>query len=80
MIIDLAKRGCLHSSTSPQQKSELAVALMSSKSIEEIATERGVKIPTLRTRFEVCLPRLAPKSQRHLVRLLGTIPQMEDEG
>ena len=61
-------------------ESELAVALMSSKSIEEIATERGVKIPTLRTQLRSMFAKTGTENQRHLVRLLGTIPQMEDEG
>lgn len=61
-------------------ESELAVALMSSKSIEQIATERGVKIPTLRTQLGSMFAKTGTDNQRDLVRLLGSIPQVREEG
>jgi DNA-binding CsgD family transcriptional regulator len=60
-------------------ESELAVALMSSKSIEEIAAERGVKMPTLRTQLASMFAKTGTDNQRDLVRLLGTIPQVQGD-
>lgn len=60
-------------------ESVLALALMSSKSIDEIAVERGVKIPTLRTQLASMFAKTGTDNQRDLVRLLGTIPQVQSD-
>ena len=60
-------------------ESELAIALMSPKSIEEIAAERGVKIPTLRTQLGSMFAKTGTDNQRDLARLLGSIPQIESK-
>jgi DNA-binding NarL/FixJ family response regulator len=60
---------------SPAQAA-LAMGLYEGKSFEDIATERGVKISTLRTHFAEVLARTGSKSLRDLVRRLGTIPPL----
>ena len=60
-------------------EAELAVALMSSKSVDEIAAERSVKISTLRTQLGSMFAKTGVVNQRDLVRLIGNIPQVRVE-
>lgn len=58
---------------SPTQ-ADIALALYDGKAPEQIATERGVAISTLRTHLTAIFTRTGSESQRDLVRLLGTLP------
>jgi DNA-binding CsgD family transcriptional regulator/PAS domain-containing protein len=58
---------------SPTQ-AEIALGLHDGKTPEQIASERGVAISTLRTHLAEIFLRTATESQRDLVRLLGTLP------
>lgn len=60
---------------SPAQAT-LAIGLYEGKSFEQIASERGVKVTTLRTHFAEVLSRTGSRSLRDLVRLLGSIPPL----
>jgi DNA-binding CsgD family transcriptional regulator len=46
------------------------------KSLEEIATERSVKITTVRTRLARLFARAGAESQRDLVRLIALLPPL----
>lgn len=60
---------------SPTQAS-IALAIFSSKTPEEIAAERGVRISTLRSHLAEIFARTGVESQRELVRLLGLLPPL----
>lgn len=57
-------------------EAELAISLLTSKSVEQIASERKVKMPTLRTQLRNIFAKTGTENQRDLVRLLGSIPQV----
>jgi DNA-binding CsgD family transcriptional regulator len=58
---------------SPAQAS-VALAIFNGKSPDEIASERGNRISTLRTHLAEIFLRTGTENQRDLVRLLGTLP------
>jgi DNA-binding CsgD family transcriptional regulator len=58
---------------SPTQAA-IALALHAGKSPEQIATERGVQISTIRTHLAEIFARTAAENQRDLVRLIGLLP------
>jgi DNA-binding CsgD family transcriptional regulator len=62
---------------SPTQAS-IALRIYNGKSPEEIATERGIKISTLRTHLAEIFYRTGVESQRDLIRLLGSLPPLRD--
>jgi DNA-binding CsgD family transcriptional regulator len=60
-------------SLSPTQAA-VALDLYGGKSPEQIATERGVRISTLRTHLAEIFARTGAENQRDLVRLIGLLP------
>ena len=58
---------------SPTQAA-VALDLYGGKSPEQIASERGVRISTLRTHLAEIFARTGAESQRDLVRLIGLMP------
>lgn len=60
-------------SLSPTQAA-VALDLYAGKSPEQIATERGVRISTLRTHLAEVFARTGAENQRDLVRLIGLLP------
>ena len=58
---------------SPAQ-AQIALAVYSGKTPEEIALQRGIKISTLRTHLAEIFARTGAESQRELVRLLASMP------
>lgn len=57
-------------------ESALAAALLTPGSLEAIAAERGVSMTTVRTQLRSIFAKTGTESQRDVVRLLGTIPQL----
>jgi DNA-binding CsgD family transcriptional regulator len=64
---------------SPTQAS-IALAIFEGKSPEQIAIERGVRMPTLRTHLSRIFAQTGAENQRDLVRLLGMLPPLRGEG
>ena len=64
---------------SPAQ-AQIALALFNGQSPEEIATERGVRITTLRSHLAEIFLRTGAETQRDLMRLLGTLPPLRQRG
>jgi DNA-binding CsgD family transcriptional regulator len=52
----------------------LAVGLASGKRIEDIAEERGVRMPTLRTQMRGILHKTGTRRQADLIRLIVGLP------
>ena len=57
-----------------QAQTELCRALAAGRTFEDIASERGVAVSTMRTHFANLLSRTGTKNLRDLLRLLGTLP------
>lgn len=54
----------------------LALSLLTSRSLEEIAADRGVSMATVRTQLRGVFAKTGTENQRDLVCLLGRIPQL----
>ena len=52
----------------------LAVALVAGKRLEDIAEERGVRMPTLRTQLRAILDKTGTRRQADLMRLIVGLP------
>ncbi len=63
---------------SPAQAA-IALAIFDGKAPEEIATERGVAVSTLRTHLAEIFVRTGAENQRDLVRLLGMLPPVRTQ-
>ncbi|HEY6578362.1 MAG TPA: PAS domain-containing protein, partial [Rhizomicrobium sp.] len=60
-------------------QAEIALAIYGGKTPEQIATDRGVAISTLRAHLAQIFLRTGTESQRDLVRLLGTLPPVRTQ-
>jgi PAS domain-containing protein/DNA-binding CsgD family transcriptional regulator len=58
----------------------LAVALVAGKRLEDIAEERGVRMPTLRTQMRAILDKTGTDRQADLMRLLAGLPAVRTPG
>lgn len=54
----------------------IAIAIFNGQSPEDIASERGIKISTVRTHLADIFLRTRTKTQRDLIRLLGSLPPL----
>ena len=55
-------------------EAQLAVGLLAGKRLEQIAADRGVKLPTVRNQLRAVLAKTATGRQAELVRLLASLP------
>jgi DNA-binding CsgD family transcriptional regulator len=58
----------------------LAVALVAGKRLEDIAEERGVRMPTLRTQMRAILDKTGTDRQSALMRLMVRLPAVRTTG
>jgi DNA-binding CsgD family transcriptional regulator len=63
-----------------QAEACLAVALVAGKRLEEIAEERGVRMPTLRTQPRAILDKTGTRRQADLMRLIVGLPALRTPG
>jgi DNA-binding CsgD family transcriptional regulator len=57
-------------------QSSIAAAIFNGRSPEDIATARGIKISTVRTHLADIFLRTKVKTQRDLIRLIGSLPPL----
>jgi DNA-binding CsgD family transcriptional regulator len=55
---------------------EIAIAIFNGQSPEDIASERGIKISTVRTHLTNIFMRTRAKTQRDLIRLIASLPPL----
>jgi DNA-binding CsgD family transcriptional regulator len=58
----------------------LAVALAGGKRLEDVAEERGVRMPTLRTQLPAVLDKTGTRRQADLMRLIVGLPAVRSPG
>lgn len=59
-----------------QTQASIAIAIFQGQSPEEIASERGIRISTVRTHLAAVFQRTRSKTQRDLIRLIGSLPPL----
>jgi DNA-binding CsgD family transcriptional regulator len=59
-----------------QTQASIAIAIFQGQSAEEIASERGIRISTVRTHLAAVFQRTRSKTQRDLIRLIGSLPPL----
>ena len=59
-----------------QTQASIAIAIFHGQSPEEIASERGIRISTVRTHLAAVFQRTRSKTQRDLIRLIGSLPPL----
>ena len=57
-------------------QASIAIAIFQGQSAEEIASERGIRISTVRTHLAAVFQRTRSKTQRDLIRLIGSLPPL----